>query len=204
MLRIYMLGSGPIAVPVLDKLLALAEAGAIELLGAGTQPDRPAGRKRQLMPTPVGAFAAGKNMAIDKFVSLNDGTAQARLEELKPDFLVVVSYGQLLKKPLLELPRYGCVNVHASLLPRYRGASPIAHAIANGDEATGVCFMDMEVGLDCGKVYRTLTRELEARNMPIRWKLSWANWPPENCLIRWKKSPPENCRARCRIRHWSP
>ena len=161
MLRIYMLGSGPIAVPVLDKLLALAESGAIELLGAGTQPDRPAGRKRQLMPTPVGAFAAGKNMAIDKFVSLNDGTAQARLEELKPDFLVVVSYGQLLKKPLLELPRYGCVNVHASLLPRYRGASPIAHAIANGDEATGVCFMDMEVGLDCGKVYRTLTRKLD-------------------------------------------
>jgi methionyl-tRNA formyltransferase len=73
----------------------------------------------------------------------------------------VVSYGQLLKKPLLELPRFGCVNIHASLLPKYRGASPITRAIVNGDEKTGVAFMDMEVGLDCGKVYYTIERQLD-------------------------------------------
>jgi len=161
MLKVYMLGSGDIAVPVLEKLLVHAREGQLELVGVGTQPDRPAGRKRQLLPTPVGAFAAANGVQIDKYVSLNDGTAQRKLEELKPDFLLVVSYGQLLKKPLLELPKYGCVNIHASLLPRYRGASPIARAIANGDEATGVCFMDMEVGLDCGKVYKTLVRKLD-------------------------------------------
>ena len=161
MLKIYMLGSGPIAVPVLEKLYQQAQAGLFELLGVGTQPDRPAGRKRQLMPTPVGAFAAGKGIEIDKFDNLNSPEALARISALQPDFLLVVSYGQLLKKPLLELPRYGCVNIHASLLPRYRGASPIMHAIANGDEATGVCFMDMEIGLDSGKVYKTLTRKLD-------------------------------------------
>ncbi len=161
MLRIYMLGSGPIAVPVLKKLLQLAAEGRIELAGAGTQPDRPAGRKRALMSTPAGAFAAENNLQIDKYESLNDGTAEARLRELDLDFLLVVSYGQLLKKPLLELPRSGCVNIHASLLPRYRGASPIVHAIANGDSSTGVCFMDMEVGLDCGKVYKCLEIPLD-------------------------------------------
>ena len=160
MLKIYMLGSGPIAVPVLEKLYQQAQAGLFELVGIGTQPDRPAGRKRQLMPTPVGAFAAGNNLEIDKFENLNASEALEKISAAHPDFLLVVSYGQLLKKPLLELPRYGCVNIHASLLPRYRGASPIMHAIANSDEATGVCFMDMEVGLDSGKVYKTLVRKL--------------------------------------------
>lgn len=161
MLRVYMLGSGPIAVPVLKKLYEQSSAGLLELVGVGTQPDRPAGRKRQLMPTPVGEFAAANNIVIDKYVSLNDGTAQSKLEQLDLDFLLVVSYGQLLKKPLLELPKYGCVNIHASLLPRYRGASPITHAIADMQKSTGVCFMDMEVGLDSGKVYSTLVRELD-------------------------------------------
>ena len=156
MLKVYFLGSGPIAVPVLKKLYEQSRAGLLDLAGVGTQPDRPAGRKHQLMPTPVGAWAAGNNLEIDKYVSLNDGTAQAKLEAIKPDFVLVVSYGQLLKKPLLELPRFGCVNVHASLLPRYRGASPIVHAIADMQKSTGVCFMDMEIGLDSGKVYKTI------------------------------------------------
>lgn len=161
MLRIYMLGSGPIAVPVLKKLHEQSRDGLLDLIGVGTQPDRPAGRKRQLTPTPVGSFAAENNIAIDKFVNLNDETALAKIGALQPDFLLVVSYGQLLKKPLLELPRFGCVNIHASLLPRYRGASPIASAIASGDPATGVCFMDMEIGLDSGKVYETVIKPLD-------------------------------------------
>ena len=135
MLKVYFLGSGDIAVPVLKKLVEQSRAGLLELAGIGTQPDRPAGRKRVLMPTPVGKFAAENGLEIDKYVSLNDGTAQAKLSTLGLDFVVVVSYGQLLKKPLLELPRYGCVNVHASLLPRYRGASPIMHAIADMEKS---------------------------------------------------------------------
>ena len=161
MLKVYFLGSGDIAVPVLKKLVEQSRAGLLELAGIGTQPDRPAGRKRVLMPTPVGKFAAENGLEIDKYVSLNDGTAQAKLSTLGLDFVVVVSYGQLLKKPLLELPRYGCVNVHASLLPRYRGASPIMHAIADMEKSTGVCFMDMEIGLDSGKVYKTIEYPLD-------------------------------------------
>ena len=161
MLKVYMLGSGPIAVPVLEKLYAQSQAGLLDLVGVGTQPDRPAGRKRQLMPTPVGAFAAENCIDIDKFESLNAPEVLEKLSPMDLDFILVVSYGQLLKKPLLQLPRFGCVNIHASLLPRYRGASPIAHAIANMDEDTGVCFMDMEVGLDSGKVYSTLVRPLQ-------------------------------------------
>ena len=182
MLKVYFLGSGPIAVPVLKKLLEQSRAGQVELLGAGTQPDRPAGRKRQLMPTPVGAFAAENGLEIDKYVSLNDGSCRAKLEQLKPDFVLVVSYGQLLKKPLLELPAYGCVNIHASLLPRYRGASPIANAIANQENATGVCFMDMEIGLDCGKVYKTIEYPLDGTEYADALEIRLGEIAAENTL----------------------
>lgn len=158
-LKVYMLGSGAIAVPVLSALMRTP--GVIELVGVGTQPDRPAGRSQLPVATPVGAFAAAAGFAPDKWDSVNDGRLEAKLRGHALDFMVVVSFGQLLKKPLLELPRFGCVNVHASLLPRYRGASPIVHAIANGDAETGVSFMDMEPGLDCGKVYRQLRRNLD-------------------------------------------
>ena len=152
-LKIYFLGSGEIAVPVLQACLTSPE---LELVGVGTQPDRAAGRRGKLSPTPVGRAAAELGLNPDKPENVNAPDFLAGLRALAPDMVVVVSFGQLLRQELLELPRYGCVNVHASLLPRYRGASPIVQAILHRDAETGVCFMRMEKGLDTGAVYRTL------------------------------------------------
>ena len=156
-LRIYFLGSGDIAVPVLE---ACMKAPELELVGVGTQPDRAAGRRGRLSPTPVGRAAAESGLSPDKPENVNAPEFIARLRALAPDMVVVVSFGQLLRSELLELPRHGCVNVHASLLPRYRGASPIVQAILHRDAETGVCFMHMEKGLDTGAVYRTLKYRL--------------------------------------------
>ena len=156
-LKIYFLGSGEIAVPVLCACMSAPE---LELVGVGTQPDRAAGRRGKLSPTPVGRAAEEKGVVPDKPENVNAPEFIAKLRSLAPEMVVVVSFGQLLRQELLELPRYGCVNVHASLLPRYRGASPIVQAILHRDAATGVCFMHMEKGLDTGAVYRTLERPL--------------------------------------------
>jgi methionyl-tRNA formyltransferase len=151
-LKIYFLGSGDIAVPVLGACMSAPE---LELVGVGTQPDRAAGRRGKLSPTPVGRAAVAAGLSPDKPENVNAPEFIAKLRTLAPEMVVVVSFGQLLRSELLELPRYGCVNVHASLLPRYRGASPIVQAILHRDKATGVCFMHMERGLDTGAVYRT-------------------------------------------------
>lgn len=156
-LKIYFLGSGEIAVPVLE---ACRTSPGLELVGVGTQPDRAAGRRGKLSPTPVGRAAEAAGMTPDKPENVNAPDFLARLRALAPDMVVVVSFGQLLRQELLELPRCGCVNVHASLLPRYRGASPIVQAILHRDAETGVCFMHMEKGLDTGAVYRTLKHPL--------------------------------------------
>ena len=152
-LKIYFLGSGNIAVPILNKLVNSTD---IELVGIGTQQDRPAGRKRQLHPTPIGQYAAENNLNIDKPISVNDPEFIAKLRALTPDIILVIAYGQLLKTAILELPKISCLNIHASLLPKYRGASPIVHALLNRDSKTGNCFMEMERGLDTGPVYRTV------------------------------------------------
>lgn len=149
-IKVYFLGSGKIAVPVLNRLVW---SERIELLGIGTQLDRPAGRKKKLHPTPVGEFAHASGLPADKIPSVNAADFLDYLNWLSPDFIVVVSFGQILKQPLLDLPSTSCVNVHASLLPRYRGASPIAAAIVNHDAHTGICFMEMDRGLDTGRVY---------------------------------------------------
>lgn len=151
-LKAYFLGSGAFAVPVLE---ALAASERLQLVGAGTQPDRPAGRKRTLTPTPVGRRADELGLACERLPSVNEEGFLARMEALKPDFIIVVSFGQLLKERILNLPRFGCLNAHGSLLPRHRGASPIAAAILAGDAETGVCFMRMDKGLDTGPVYRS-------------------------------------------------
>lgn len=155
--RIYFLGSGAIAVPVLKTLGA---SDKIELIGAGTQIDRPAGRKCRLVPTPVGAAAEEMGLTIDKIPSVNTSEFLERLRKLEPDIVLVISFGQLLKQPFLDVPRHGCVNIHASLLPAYRGASPIVSAILSGDGMTGVTFMRMALALDSGPVYRQLEKPL--------------------------------------------
>ncbi|MDD5697112.1 MAG: methionyl-tRNA formyltransferase [Victivallaceae bacterium] len=149
-IRLYFLGSGNIAVPVLE---VLATAETVELLGAGTQVDQPAGRKRQLTPTPVGQFAAAAGIDADKLASVRDAQFMNKMRSLKPDFIVVASFGQILRPELLEIPVCCGLNVHASILPKYRGAAPISAAILNGDAETGVTFMKMDQGLDTGDIY---------------------------------------------------
>ena len=124
------------------------------MVGIGTQPDRLAGRKKTLVSTPVGAWCAENNVDVDKPESVNEPDYLAKLKDLDPDFILVISFGQLLKKEILELPRVSCVNIHASLLPELRGASPIIAALLNQCQKTGIAFMQMDKGLDTGPVYK--------------------------------------------------
>lgn len=121
-----------------------------QLVGVYTQPDRPAGRGKKLTPSPVKALALEHQLPVYQPLSLKDSQAQAQLAELGADILVVVAYGLLLPKPVLDIPRLGCINVHASILPRWRGAAPIQRALEAGDTTTGVTIMQMDVGLDTG------------------------------------------------------
>ncbi len=144
------MGAGAFASPVLQALCADER---IALIGIATQPDKAAGRKRILTPSPLAQWADAHSLYCERVPSVNAEEFTARLTELAPDLVVVVSFGQLLKKTVLNIPRCGCLNVHASILPRYRGASPITTAILNGDEETGVTFMQMELGLDSGPMF---------------------------------------------------
>lgn len=120
------------------------------VVAAYTQPDRPAGRGRQPKASPVKELALAHNIPVYQPLSLKDPEAQAELAALKPDLMIVVAYGLLLPQSVLDIPRLGCINIHASLLPRWRGAAPIQRAIQAGDQETGVTIMQMEAGLDTG------------------------------------------------------
>ncbi len=148
--RIVFAGTPDFAVPALE---ALHEAGHTVPLVL-TQPDRPAGRGRKLRPSPVKQCAQARGMTVGQPDTLSDPDWQRRLAGLEPDFLVVVAYGLILPEAVLTVPRLAPVNIHASLLPRWRGAAPIHRAIEAGDRETGVCLMRMEAGLDTGPVYR--------------------------------------------------
>ena len=117
-----------------------------------TQPDRPAGRGRQLQPSPVKALALTRGLPVRQPETLRSAEAQDALRALEPDLMIVVAYGLLLPQKVLDIPKHGCWNVHASLLPRWRGAAPIQRAVEAGDAETGVCLMQMEKGLDTGPV----------------------------------------------------
>ncbi len=147
-LRIVFAGTPDFSVPCLDACLA---SGA-EVVAAYTQPDRPAGRGRQLTPSPVKQRALAAGIPVEQPESLRDKAARERLAAHAPDLMVVVAYGLILPKSVLALPRLGCWNVHASILPRWRGAAPIQRAILAGDAETGVDLMQMEAGLDTGPV----------------------------------------------------
>ena len=136
----------------LASLNALVAAGG-NVVAVYTQPDRPAGRGRKLTASPVKRFATEHGIAVLQPESLRDAEAAAELAALRPDVMIVAAYGLILPQNVLDIPRHGCVNVHASILPRWRGAAPIQAAILADDEVTGVCLMAMTAGLDCGPVY---------------------------------------------------
>ncbi|MBH1367310.1 methionyl-tRNA formyltransferase [Stenotrophomonas maltophilia] len=129
-----------------------AAARPHEVVAVYTQPDRPAGRGRGLAPSPVKLEAVARGIPVYQPESLKDEAAQRQLRDLQPDLMVVVAYGLILPRAVLAIPTHGCWNVHASLLPRWRGAAPIQRAIQAGDAKTGVCLMQMEAGLDTGPV----------------------------------------------------
>jgi len=144
-INIIFMGSPDFALP---SLRALAQH--YHVVGVVTQPDRAYGRGRELKPPPVKTLALELGLPIIQPQKLREPEAMAQLQAWKPDLIVVAAFGQILKKEVLDLPRFGCVNVHASLLPRWRGAAPINAAILAGDEETGVTIMQMDAGLDTG------------------------------------------------------
>jgi len=146
-------GTPEFALPTLE---AIAASGH-DLVGILTQPDRPAGRGRKLKASPVKQRAVELDVPIQQPPSLKDDAAFAALAAWTPDIIVVVAYGLLLQQRVLELPRYGCINLHPSLLPRWRGAAPIRRALLAGDDETGVSIMQLDKGLDSGPVYRQKT-----------------------------------------------
>ncbi|GAA6162134.1 methionyl-tRNA formyltransferase [Ruegeria sp. HU-ET01832] len=147
-MRIIFMGTPDFSVPVLD---ALVEAGH-EIAAVYCQPPRPAGRGKKDRPTPVHARAEALGFDVRHPVSLKSIEEQEAFAALKADVAVVVAYGLLLPQPVLDAPKQGCLNIHASLLPRWRGAAPLQRAIMAGDAQTGVCIMQMEAGLDTGPV----------------------------------------------------
>jgi len=143
--RVIFMGTPEFAVPC---LAALHEQ--CEVIGVITQPDKPRGRGQKLMPSPVKAWAVAHDLPVYQPEKIKTEEFTAELEALKPDLMIVVAFGQILSQRILDIPPYGCINVHASLLPRYRGAAPMQWCVINGEEKTGVTTMFMDAGLDTG------------------------------------------------------
>lgn len=154
--RVVFMGSPEFALPALEALNY-----AYNVVAVVTQPDRPAGRGRHPQPSAVKQLAVGLKIPILQPASLRKLSAVTELAAYAPDLIIVAAYGQILPRSILEMPKFGCLNIHASLLPAWRGASPIQAAIANGDERTGVTIMLMDEGMDTGAI-------LAQREVPIR------------------------------------
>lgn len=145
-LRIIFMGTPEFACPTLKKLIERGE----EVIAAVTQPDRPKGRGQKLLPPPVKVLAEEHGIPVLQPVKVRAPEAIGQIRALNPDLIVVVAFGQILPQSLLDIPRHGCINIHASLLPRYRGAAPLNWCLINGETETGITTMQMDAGLDTG------------------------------------------------------
>lgn len=145
-MRIVFMGTPEFAVPCLQKLIDCGH----EVTGVFTQPDKPQGRKMILTPPPVKELALANSIKVYQPVKMRDGAALEMIKEANPELIIVVAYGKILPKEILEYPEFGCINIHASLLPKLRGAAPIQWSIINGFDKTGVTSMQMDEGLDTG------------------------------------------------------
>ncbi|MDD3267713.1 MAG: methionyl-tRNA formyltransferase [Syntrophomonadaceae bacterium] len=149
-MRIVFMGTSIFAVPSLETILSSEN----EIAAVVSQPDRPKGRGQKLSLTPVKAVAESRGITVFQPQSIKSEEAVRQVQEWQPDLIVVVSYGQIIPPAILDYPRYGCINVHASLLPRYRGAAPIQRAIMAGEKISGVSIMFMDKGMDTGDIIR--------------------------------------------------
>ncbi len=154
--RIVFMGSPEFALPSLEAL-----SRKYPVCGVVTQPDRPAGRGRSLIPPPIKKLALELDLPVFQPNRLRDPDAMEQLRKWAPELIIVVAFGQILRQEVLDLPEFGCINVHASLLPRWRGAAPIQAAILNGDTFTGVTVMQMDVGVDTGAILGQLSTPIE-------------------------------------------
>ncbi|MDE2070181.1 MAG: methionyl-tRNA formyltransferase [Gammaproteobacteria bacterium] len=159
-LRIAFAGTPEFALPALDALAAAGHA----IAGVWTQPDRPAGRGRKLAASAVKRRALGLHLPVHQPDSLKSSEAQTKIKLAAPQVMVVVAYGLLLPQAVLAIPEFGCINIHASLLPRWRGAAPMQRALLAGDAETGVSIMRMQAGLDTGPVYAARTTPINAQD----------------------------------------
>jgi len=159
-LRIVFAGTPEFAAEHLKALLDSPH----EIVAVYTQPDRPAGRGQKLMPSPVKQLAAQHGLPVLQPPTLRAPEAQAELAALQPDLMVVVAYGLILPQAVLDIPRLGCINSHASLLPRWRGAAPIQRAVQAGDAESGVTVMQMEAGLDTGPMLLKVSTPISAED----------------------------------------
>ena len=158
-MKIVYMGTPDFAV---NPLHALAEAG-YEVTGVVTQPDKPKGRGKSMLPTPVKEEALKHGFPVYQPVKVRDPEFLQVLEKLDPDIIVVAAFGQIIPKSILELPKYGCINIHASLLPKYRGAAPIQQAVIDGEKESGVTIMRMGTGLDTGDILMVEKVKLDAK-----------------------------------------
>ena len=154
-MRIVFMGTPDFAVPCLQRLIDCGH----EVTGVFTQPDKPQGRKMILTPPPVKLLATQNSIPVYQPLKMKDGSAFEMLKEANPELVIVVAYGKILPKEILEYPQYGCINIHASLLPELRGAAPIQWSVINGCKKTGVTSMQMDEGLDTGDML--LKEEIE-------------------------------------------
>jgi len=155
-LRIVFMGTPDFACPTLTRLIERGE----DVIAVVTQPDRPKGRGQKLLPPPVKVIAEAHGIPVLQPLKVRAPEVVAQIRELKPDLIVVVAFGQILPQSLLDIPRHGCINIHASLLPRYRGAAPLNWCLINGETETGITTMMMDAGLDTGDM-------LVKRSIPI-------------------------------------
>ena len=148
-MRVVFIGTGEIGVPTLQ---ALMQSGEHLVIGVVTQPDKPVGREQRIEPPPIKRALIGTKMSVLQPERIKDRQSIEEIRALAPDVIVVMAYGQILPRAILEIPAAGCLNLHASLLPRWRGAAPIQAAIAAGDRETGITVMYMDEGLDTGDI----------------------------------------------------
>lgn len=158
-MRIIFMGTPDFSVPTLESLMQSRH----EVIAVVTQPDKPKGRGGAVQMPPVKEIALKYNIPVYQPVRAKDPTFVEEMRALKPDAMVVIAFGQILSKELLEVPKYGCINIHASLLPAYRGASPIQWAVINGDRETGITTMMMDAGMDTGDILETAVISLEEK-----------------------------------------
>jgi methionyl-tRNA formyltransferase len=167
-LKVVFMGTPDFAVPVLAKLIS----SGYHIVSVISQPDRPQGRKHVVEPNPVKKSAMEFGLAVYQPVSLRDEGCVKRLQDLAPDVIVVAAYGNMLTKEVLKIPRFGCINVHASLLPDLRGAAPIQYALLRGYQKTGISIMQMEAGLDSGPVFAqnslAIAAEDDAQSLSVK------------------------------------